>query len=86
MSQATLQVLKAVTGPEYILVSGSGSKSSAVWHGRDTLFACEREGFMEVDVLDTDGVFLRVFIPEDKTHVPRLLFSMWLRRPQHGAP
>lgn len=76
----SLQVLTAQRGPQFVLVSGAGSKNTPVWHGRDTLFAAERYGFMELDIIDCRGVFLRVWVADDRGQ-PRLVYSRWLEEP-----
>lgn len=76
----SLQVLKNDDDPYIMLISGSGSKTSAVGYGDDTLFASQQSGIMEVDLLMNDGVYLRVFIPDENGR-SILIYSRWLRPP-----
>ena len=70
----SLQVLKGDT-TDYLIVSGAGSKISGVKRGKETLFACSREGFMVMDFFDDDTVLLRVVVPGDK----EVVFHRWLK-------
>lgn len=72
----SLQVLKGCNA-DYLLVSGAAAskKVSEVTHGSNTLFAHARTGFMVVDFLANDEVYLRVVGPGDTN----VRFSFWLK-------
>ena len=72
----SLQVLKG-SNTDYLLVSGAAAskKVSEVTHGSNTLFAHARTGFMVVDFLANDKVYLRVVGPGDTN----VRFSFWLK-------
>lgn len=76
----SLQVLRGGEAADYLLVSGSGSKTSNVSHGVRTLFAHEHSGFMAVDFLEDGGVLLRVIEPTEQEPAGEVVFTKWLRR------
>ena len=58
-----LQVLEGES-VDYVLISGSGAKTTPVNDGDETLFAHSRPGFMALDVLTTGAAILRVIEPD----------------------
>ena len=75
----SLQVLNGEEAADYILVSGSGSKTSGVRHGADTFFAHEHLGFMAVDFIDDGRVLLRIIEPTEQQDSGEVVFSKWLK-------
>lgn len=75
----SLQVLESDV-VDYVLVSGSGAKATAVSDGPDTVFAHSHPGFMVLDFLESDRVHLRVVEPG----VPAV-YAMWLRETGFGS-
>ena len=69
----SLQVLEP-EAVDYLLISGSGAKTTPVGHGPETIFAHSRPGFMALDFLMSGKVMLRVIEPGQGE-----VYSMWLR-------
>lgn len=76
-----LQVIQPDRDPFLSLVSGAGSRHTPVWHGRDTLFALESYGYMEIDAFADGSVALRIYASPSQQMEPKRSFSMWLREP-----
>jgi hypothetical protein len=79
-----LQLHTQSSGPEFTVVSGSGSKTGPVTDDDKTLFAHEALGFMIVDAFDDGAVQLRALSTHDAAVEPTVVFSTWLR--QASAP
>ena len=79
----SLQLMEGKNGPQYAVVSGSGSekKVSPVGHGEDTLFAHEHTGFMAVDILNNGAVLLRIVEPAAES----VVFAKWLKQKSLGG-
>lgn len=75
-----LQVLEGKDKAGLILVSGSGSKEKAskVGHGSNTLFAHVQTGFIELDFLNNDKVYLRVVEQNEQGTGFSVAFSYWV--------
>lgn len=73
-----LEVLDGGAMAGYLLVSGSGSKTSSVKHGAGTLFDAYGEGFMIVDFLKSGGVTLTVVTTDDAPDAGAVVFTMQL--------
>jgi hypothetical protein len=70
----SLQVLHDKTDTfDYLLVSGSGSKTSELSHGDDTLFAHSHLGFMVVDFFEDNSIYLQVVESQG------IIFYKWLK-------
>ena len=78
-----LQVLEgdADDGVDYVLISGSGAKTTPVNHGDETLFAHSRPGFMVLDVMMSGSTLLRVVEPDAGE-----VFTHWLWEEAAGSP
>lgn len=72
-----LQVLEGDPGYDYMLVSGSGSRTSGITDGKDTVYAVSSTGFMVLDIMESGGVVLSVV---SETSPRPLSLQLWPRR------